>query len=54
MENKGYQVLIKLVRDQSPCHSGPNIGDEWMFNYMTPGGICGLAYNTIYPVALAL
>lgn len=54
MENKGYQVIIKLVRNQIPCHSGHKIGDEWIFNYMTPGGMCGLAYNAIYPTALAL
>lgn len=54
METKGYQVIIKLVRNQSPCHSGHNIGDGWVFNHMTPGGMCGLAFNAIYPVALAL
>ena len=54
METKGYKVLIKLVRNQNPCHSGHKIGDTWEFDYMTPGGMCGLAYNSLYPVALAL
>jgi uncharacterized repeat protein (TIGR04076 family) len=54
MERKQYEVVIKLVGNQSPCHSGHKIGDEWVFNYFTPPGMCGLAYNALYPVALAL
>ena len=54
MEAKAYEVRIKLIANQSPCHSGHKIGDEWIFDYMTPGGMCGLAYNAIYPVALTL
>ena len=54
MENKEYEVVIKLVSNRSPCHSGHKIGDEWVFNYMTPPGMCGLAFNSLYPVALAL
>jgi uncharacterized repeat protein (TIGR04076 family) len=51
---KQYEIVIKLLRNNRPCHSGHKIGDEWVFDYMTPGGICSLAYNAIYPVALAL
>ncbi len=54
METKQCEVVIKLINNLSPCHSGHKIGDEWVFNYMTPGGMCGLAFNAIYPVALAL
>lgn len=54
METRHYEVLIKLIGNQSPCHSGHQVGDEWVFDYMTPGGMCGLAYNAIYPVALTL
>lgn len=54
METKQFEVLIKLIGNQSPCHSGHKVGDEWVFDYMTPGGMCGLAYNAIYPVALTL
>ncbi len=54
MERKDYKVIIKLIGNQNPCHSGHQIGDEWVFDYMTPGGICSLAYNSIYPVALTL
>lgn len=54
METKEYEVVIKLVSNQRPCHSGHKIGDEWVFNDMTPPGICSLAFNAIYPIALAL
>ena len=54
MAQQAYKVIIKLVRNQSPCHIGHQIGDEWEFDYMTPGGMCGLAYNALYPTALAL
>lgn len=54
METKQYEVRIKLIGNQSPCHIGHKIGDEWVFDYMTPGGMCSLAYNAIYPFALTL
>jgi len=54
MERKDYKVIIKLIGNQNPCHSSHKIGDEWIFDYMTPGGMCSLAYNSIYPVALTL
>jgi len=54
MERKVYEVVIKLIGNQNPCHSGHQIGDEWVFNYMTPPGMCSLAYNALYPVALTL
>lgn len=54
MPAKQYEVVIKLISNQHPCHSGHKIGDEWVFDYFTPAHMCGMAYNTIYPVALAL
>lgn len=54
MAPEQYEVVIKLIANQHPCHSGHKIGDEWVFDYFTPPHMCGLAYNAIYPVALAL
>ena len=54
METKEYKVVIKLLGNQKPCHSGHEIGDEWVFDYKTPGEMCSLAFNAIYPIALAL
>jgi uncharacterized repeat protein (TIGR04076 family) len=54
MESKEYEVVIKLVGNKKTCHSGHKIGDEWVFDYLTPPGMCSLAYNALYPIALAL
>ena len=49
-----YEVVIKLISNNSPCHVGHKIGDEWIFDYFTPPHMCGLAFNAIYPTALLL
>ncbi len=54
METKEYTVNIKLVSNQNPCHLGHKIGDEWTFDYLTPPGMCSMAFNALYPVAQAL
>ncbi len=54
MAAKQYEVVIKLISNDHPCHSGHKIGDEWIFNSFTVPNMCSMAYNTIYPVALAL
>lgn len=53
IETKMYDVSIKLIGNRSPCHIGHKIGDEWTFNWTTPANMCGLAFNTIYPIVLA-
>jgi uncharacterized repeat protein (TIGR04076 family) len=54
MPAKQYEVVIKLIRNNAPCHSGHKIGDKWVFNYMTPAGMCGFAFNALYPFAVAM
>jgi len=54
MERKEYEVVIRLVGNDSPCHVGHKVGEEWVFDYMTPPRMCGLAFNALYPFALAL
>ncbi len=54
MATKQYEVVIKLLSNQHPCHAGHKIGDEWVFDYFTPPGMCSMAYNALYPTALAL
>lgn len=54
MERKDYDVVIKLVSNQRPCHFGHKIGDEWTFQYQTPAGLCSLAYNAILPFIMVL
>ncbi len=54
MERKEYDIVIRLVDNQRPCHAGHKIGDEWLLTDKTPEGICTWAYNAIYPMALTL
>ena len=54
MEKKQYDVVIKLVKNQKPCNVGHKIGDEWVFSYKTPEGLCSLAYNAIYPFVMVM
>ena len=50
-----YDVLIKVVSKQGTCDAGHRVGDEWvMQNDKTPGGICGGAFNGIFPEARVL
>jgi uncharacterized repeat protein (TIGR04076 family) len=54
MKRKQYEVVIKLIANNMPCHCGHKIGDERVFNYFTPPNMCSLAHNALYPAALAL
>ncbi|MCX7912807.1 MAG: TIGR04076 family protein [Dehalococcoidales bacterium] len=54
MKYQECEVVIRLIGNRAPCHAGHKIGEEWVFDYMTPGGFCSLAYNAIYPFALTL
>ena len=54
MERRQYDVAIKLVGNQKPCHGGQKVGDEWLWQDKTPGGLCWAAYNSIFPFALTL
>ena len=54
MATKEYEVTIKLLGNKNPCHSGHKAGDEWAFDFRPPQGLCGFAYNTLFPFAMAL
>jgi len=54
MALKEYVVTIKLISNKSPCHSGLKIGDTWTFDYAPPQDLCGFAYNSLFPFAIAL
>ena len=51
---ESYTVKITLVSNNRPCHAGHQLGQEWTFDYMTPPGMCSLAWNAMYPMVLAL
>jgi uncharacterized repeat protein (TIGR04076 family) len=54
LETKEYEVIIKLISNKNPCHSGHKIGEEWGFDFRPPQGLCGFAYNTLFPFAVAM
>ncbi len=54
MKNKEYDVVIKLIRNDHPCHYGHKIGDAWKFDYSPPAGLCGFAFNSIFPFVIVM
>lgn len=49
-----YDVVIKVIGGKRPCKRGHKPGDEWLMTDHTPGGLCTLAFNAMYPLASAL
>ncbi len=54
MASKNYEVTIKLISNKHPCHAGLKIGQEWKYDFSQPQGLCGFAYNSIFPFALVM
>ncbi len=54
MPPKQYDVRIKLISNQRPCNIGHKVGEEWLWEYKVPGGLCWFAYNAILPFAAVL
>ena len=54
VERKQYDVAIKLISNKGPCHGGHKVGDKWLWQEKTPGGICWAAYNAIFPFGIVL
>lgn len=51
---ENYTVTITLVANNRPCHAGHTIGEQWTYDGMTPGGMCGSAWHTVYPWAMMM
>jgi uncharacterized repeat protein (TIGR04076 family) len=47
----GYSVIIELIdaKDPSCCRFGYKVGDSWEVNVWENAGLCGLAYNALFP-----
>jgi len=47
----GYPVVIELIdaEDPSCCRFGYKVGDRWEVNVWENAGLCGLAYNALFP-----
>lgn len=51
---KEYEIVIKLVSNKSPCHYGLKAGQEWVYSYEPPQGMCYFAFNSIFPFLTVL
>ncbi len=41
MQNKRFDIKVKVVSVKKPCNAGHKVGDEWIFkDGLTPAGIC--------------
>ena len=47
----GYPVIIELIdaKDPSCCRFGYKVGDRWEVSVWESAGLCGLAYNALFP-----
>ena len=54
MATKEYEVIIKLIGNKSPCHSGHKVGQEWVFDFVPQQGLCAFAFNSLFPFAVAM
>jgi len=45
-----FRITVKAVReDGGLCYAGHKAGDSFECGYLTPQGLCGWAYHSIYP-----
>ena len=49
-----YPVRITLVSQRKSCPNGHKVGDEWLVERKTPGGMCLSAFNSLMPFVTTL
>jgi len=54
MSGKTHDVEITLVSQKRKCHRGHRVGDRWLVQGTTPGGICLGAFSSLLPYVTAL
>jgi uncharacterized repeat protein (TIGR04076 family) len=42
-------VKVKIVHIKGTCPYEHKVGDEWTVDHKTPGGMCNMAYMSMYP-----
>ena len=47
----GFPVIIELIEAEEPsfCRFGYKVGDSWEVSVWESAGLCGLAYNALFP-----
>ena len=56
MASKGdrYPVSVKVVSIKGRCSHGLKVGDEWIFDWQTPGGLCLFGLQALLPSIFVL
>lgn len=49
-----HTVRITLVSQKASCPNGHCVGDEWLVERKTPGGMCLSAFNSLAPFLMTL
>ena len=45
-----YPIKITVISQEGHCANGHKVGDQWIIREdKTPEGICGNAYNSLFP-----
>jgi uncharacterized repeat protein (TIGR04076 family) len=47
--NERYTIKIKVISQSGHCAWGHKVGDEWMVEGTTPGGVCLPAFYAMFP-----
>ena len=48
-----YEIAIKVISQKGTCAHEHKVGDEWVLS-KTPGGMCPIAFNALFPDARVL
>ena len=50
-----YNVHVRIISTKGECALGHKVGDSWLIEGgKTPGGVCGGAWNAIFPYVRVL
>jgi uncharacterized repeat protein (TIGR04076 family) len=48
------EILVKVTSTQGECKVGHKEGDVFKVSTADPGGLCGAAYHTVFPIIAVL
>jgi uncharacterized repeat protein (TIGR04076 family) len=46
---ESYKVRVKVISQKGSCEAGHKVGDEWLVDEKTPGGLCLFAFSSLLP-----
>ena len=44
-----YEVVAKVISQKGTCAAEHKVGDEWVIEGRTPGGMCLSAFSALFP-----